>query len=92
MPLEVGPWRHDGDTPVKVTPSGVPLESQLERMVEANPTILGTPLPLALQDPIDPKMPPVHRRSELRHRQRGLDSPALDPVSVFHARSRLREM
>ena len=44
MPLEVGLWRVDGDTPVKVTPSGVPLESQLERMVEADPTILGTPL------------------------------------------------
>ena len=44
MPLEVGLWRGDGGTPVKVTPSGVPLESQLERMVEADPTILGTPL------------------------------------------------
>jgi hypothetical protein len=44
MPLEVGLWRVDGETPVKVTPSGVPLESQLERMVEADPTILGTPL------------------------------------------------
>ncbi len=34
----------DGDKPVKVTPSGVPLESQLEAMIEADPTILGTPL------------------------------------------------
>jgi hypothetical protein len=44
MPLEVGLWRVDGDTPVKVIPSGFPLESQLERMVETDPTILGTPL------------------------------------------------
>jgi hypothetical protein len=40
MPLEVGLWRVDGDKPVKVAAKGVPLESQLE----ADPTILGTPL------------------------------------------------
>lgn len=44
MPLEVGLWRVDGHAPVKVNASGVPLESQLERMVESDPTILGTPL------------------------------------------------
>jgi len=44
MPLEVGLWRIDGTMPVKVMPSGVPLESQLEIMIEADPTILGTPL------------------------------------------------
>jgi hypothetical protein len=36
-PLEVGLWRVDGETPVKVAPSGVLLESQLELMVEADP-------------------------------------------------------
>lgn len=46
MPLEVGLWRVDGDKPVKVQASGVPLESQLEAMIEADPTILGTPLML----------------------------------------------
>jgi len=44
MPLEVGLWRVDGSKPEKITPSGVPLESQLEAMIEADPTILGTPL------------------------------------------------
>ena len=41
MPLEVGLWRVDGDKPVQVLPSGVPLESQLEKMIETDPTILG---------------------------------------------------
>lgn len=44
MPLEVGLWRIDGGKPVKVPAKGVPLESQLERMIETDPTILGTPL------------------------------------------------
>src|SRR3954447_23534376 len=44
MPLEVGLWRVDGAKPEKITPSGVPLESQLEVMIESDPTILGTPL------------------------------------------------
>ena len=44
MPLEVGLWRVDGNLPIKVTPSGVPLESQLEVMIETDPTILGTAL------------------------------------------------
>ncbi len=44
MPLEVGLWRVDGPAPVKVLPSGVPLEAQLEHMIEADPTILGTRL------------------------------------------------
>ncbi len=44
MPLEVGLWRVDGDKPVKLTATGVPLESQLETMIEADPAILGTPL------------------------------------------------
>jgi hypothetical protein len=46
VPLEVGLWRVDGGKPVRLTPSGVPLESQLEDMIEADPTILGTPLML----------------------------------------------
>jgi len=44
VPLEVGLWRVDGPAPVKVLPSGVPLEAQLEHMIEADPTILGTRL------------------------------------------------
>ncbi len=44
MPLEVALWRVDGGKPVKMTPTGVPMESQLESMIEADPTILGTPL------------------------------------------------
>lgn len=44
MPLEVGLWRVDGAKPVKMTPSGVPMESQLEAMIEADPTIMGSAL------------------------------------------------
>lgn len=44
MPVEIALWRVDGDAPVKVTSSGVPMEAQLERMIEADPGILGTPL------------------------------------------------
>jgi RecB family endonuclease NucS len=44
VPLEVGLWRVDGGKPVKLTATGVPLESQLETMIEADPGILGTPL------------------------------------------------
>ncbi len=44
VPVEVGLWRVDGSKPVKIAPSGVPLEAQLEQMIEADPTILGTPL------------------------------------------------
>ncbi len=44
MPVEIGLWRVDGDVPVKVPASGMPLESRLERIIEADPTILGEPL------------------------------------------------
>jgi hypothetical protein len=44
VPLEVGLWRVDGSEPIKITSGGVPMEAQLERMIEADPTILGTPL------------------------------------------------
>lgn len=44
VPLEVGLWRVDAGKPVKLLPTGVPLESQLETLIEADPTILGTPL------------------------------------------------
>jgi Endonuclease NucS len=44
MPTEIGLWRVDGSEAVKVTSSGVPLESRLEHLIEGDPTILGTPL------------------------------------------------
>ena len=44
MPVEMGLWRVDGGQPIKTASSGVPLESQLEVLIEADPTILGTPL------------------------------------------------
>jgi len=44
MPQEVGLWRVDGSKPAKVAPSGLPLEAQLEVMIESDPTILGTSL------------------------------------------------
>lgn len=40
----MGLWRVDAGTPTRLSPQGVPLESQLETMIEADPTILGTPL------------------------------------------------
>lgn len=42
----MGLWRVDSGTPTRLSPQGVPLESQLETMIEADPTILGTPLML----------------------------------------------
>jgi hypothetical protein len=44
VPLEVGLWRIDEGKPVKLTAAGIPLESTLESMIEADPGILGTPL------------------------------------------------
>lgn len=44
MPTEMGLWRVDSGAPTRLSPQGVPLESQLETMIEADPTILGTPL------------------------------------------------
>lgn len=44
MPPTVGLWRVNGGVPVRVTPGGVPLEAQLEQIIEADPTILGAPL------------------------------------------------
>jgi hypothetical protein len=44
MPTEVGVWRVDGGHPERVTSKGVPLESQLETYIEADPTMLGDPL------------------------------------------------
>ncbi|GAB3799703.1 endonuclease NucS domain-containing protein [Micromonospora zhanjiangensis] len=45
MPTELGLWRVDGE-PRRLSPSGVPLESRLEDMIERDPTILGEPLML----------------------------------------------
>ncbi|MDH6120115.1 RecB family endonuclease NucS [Kitasatospora sp. GAS204A] len=44
MPLEVGLWRVDGAEPVRVATQRMPLEDRLERLIEADPTILGRPL------------------------------------------------
>ncbi len=44
MPVEMGWWHVDGGQPIKLVPCGLPLESQLEALIEADPTILGTPL------------------------------------------------
>src|SRR5690606_6325625 len=44
VPLEVGLWRIDAGTPLRVEPTSVPLEAELERLIEADPTILGEPL------------------------------------------------
>lgn len=43
MGLEVGLWRVDG-SPVKLQSSALPLESQLETMIEQDPTLLGSDL------------------------------------------------
>lgn len=44
MPLEIGLWRVDAGTPVRVGASGFPLESRLEDLIQSDPTILGEPL------------------------------------------------
>lgn len=43
MPLEIGLWRVD-DAPTRVLPTSMPMESRLEGLIEADPTILGEPL------------------------------------------------
>jgi len=43
MGLEMGLWRVD-DTPVRVGAAAMPLESKLEELIEADPTILGEAL------------------------------------------------
>lgn len=40
MAIELGLWRVDGPTPQRVTSRGMPLESDLEALIEADPTIL----------------------------------------------------
>ena len=44
MPLEVGLWRVDEGSAVRVGTSGFPLESRLEDLIESDPAILGEPL------------------------------------------------
>ncbi|MBV9100098.1 MAG: DUF91 domain-containing protein [Candidatus Dormibacteraeota bacterium] len=41
MPLEMALWRVDGGNPVRLSPQGVPLEQQLEDMLERDPSMLG---------------------------------------------------
>jgi hypothetical protein len=41
MPLAIGLWRTDGGAPTRVADSGIPLESQLEQLIEFDPAILG---------------------------------------------------
>lgn len=43
VPLEIGLWRVDG-APKRLTPTSMPLESQLEALIENDPDILGAPL------------------------------------------------
>ena len=65
MPQEVGLWRVDGSKPVKVARSGLPLESQLEVMIEADPTILGTSL-LLIGRQVAHRLRQVHRPARRR--------------------------
>ena len=44
MPLEIGLWRIDGPAPVRMTSSGVPLETRLEALIEHDTATLGQPL------------------------------------------------
>jgi len=43
MPLEIGLWRIDGE-PQRLAAGSMPLESRLEALIEADPTILGEPM------------------------------------------------
>lgn len=44
MPLEMGLWRADGDKLVRITPTAVGLETQLENYIESDPSMLGRDL------------------------------------------------
>ena len=44
MPLEIGLWRVDEGSAIRVGTSGFPLESRLEDLIESDPAILGEPL------------------------------------------------
>jgi hypothetical protein len=44
VPVEVGLWRIDGGSPVRMRSSGIELEAQLESLIEQDPAILGDPL------------------------------------------------
>jgi hypothetical protein len=44
MPLEIGLWRVDAVSPVRVAAAGFPLESRLEDLIESDPAILGESL------------------------------------------------
>ncbi len=44
MPTETGLWRVDGHSPKRLSSTGVPMESQLESFIEADPSLLGEAL------------------------------------------------
>lgn len=41
MPVEMGMWRIDGETPKRLTPSQLPSEATLEEYLERDPSLLG---------------------------------------------------
>lgn len=44
MPIEMGLWRIDGETPHRLTATALPTESMLEDFLEKDPSLLGTAL------------------------------------------------
>jgi hypothetical protein len=44
VPIEIGLWRVEDTKATRLRSRGAPLESQLEQLIEADPTILGEPL------------------------------------------------
>lgn len=44
MPVEMGMWRIDGETPRRLAPSMLPSEATLETFLEQDPSLLGTKL------------------------------------------------
>lgn len=44
MPTDIGLWRVDGHSPKRLSSTGVPMESQLESFIEADPSLLGEAL------------------------------------------------
>ena len=44
MPVEMGMWRIDGETPKRLGAATLPSEATLERFLEADPSLLGTRL------------------------------------------------
>ncbi len=44
MPTDIGLWRVHGQSPKRLSSTGVPMESQLESFIEADPSLLGEAL------------------------------------------------